>query len=687
MKKSLALVVAFVVVAFGLIALNRRRAAENLPEAAPAGAERERIKSFWDTYNRANALRLGGAYSEAVPVYQECLRLNPQHEDSLYYLGASLEETGEYAEAAATYRRLIALNPASARALAELGNTLSVVAPGAPVDFNQARDAYQRCIQLNREQAGPFLRLGTLELNQGRYREALDDFRLAAGFGSAEGNYLAGYTLFLQGKYRAALDPLARVVDAYAKDRKLSGRGVVSEGDVLPAPGKPLTALEKAGLKSILLLYWTAERLGGYPAGIPKEFRVSRPSRGDAESLAATSAVSGVTLPAGRVVWSNADPQGRRFAVVVGSAQPVRLYRLDRESGGGLLEVTDASSGLKGVRDAWDAAWADYDRDGYPDLYLIRSGFTGSGRNALYHNQHDGSFMDVTSAAGLGGERSTARACFADFEGDGRTDLLEVGSAVAGRSAVRLFRNTGQRFIEETHAAGFESAGTAVDCTVADTRHAGRLDVFVLFWHRDAALYGNQGNGRFANVTKQAGLQGIRGTGFSSLFFDYNRDGFPDLLVTSHAPAEDVARSLLDPGYHATQFTPRLFHNKGYADFEEVTAQAGLNRAYGTMQAVALDFDSDGWPDLLLVNGSLDRGRLEPSVLLRNIEGREFREWSYLPGFDRPTGFVAASILRGPGGRVTIFPADSPAMRSTQPTMSFTLPRPSGSTPASNAAR
>jgi VCBS repeat protein len=426
--------------------------------------------------------------------------------------------------------------------------------------------------------------------------------------------------------------------------------------------------------------------LGGYPAGIPKEFRVSRPSKTDADAPAANLAASGVTLPSGRVAWSDADPQGGRFAVVVGSGQPVRLYRLGPEAGGALSDVTD-SSGLKGVSDVWEAAWADYDRDGYPDLYLIRSGFVGSGRNALYHNQRNGSFADVTSAVGLAGERSTARVCFADFDGDGRPDLLEVGASADGRSAVRLFRNTGRRFVEQTEASGLASPGTAVDCAVTDTHHNGRLDLFVLFWHRDAVFFANQGHGRFANVTKQAGLAGIGGTGFSALFFDYDRDGFPDLLVTSHAPAEDVARSLLEPRYRATQFTPRLFRNKGGKGFEEVTARTGLNRSYGTMQAVALDFDSDGWPDLLLVNGSLDRERLEPSVLLRNVRGQEFREWSYLPGFDHPANFIAAAVaLLGAGNRPVVFPATSPALRGTQPSMSFTLQHASGNQQTSTAS-
>lgn len=81
------------------------------------------------------------------------------------------------------------------------------------------------------------------------------------------------------------------------------------------------------------------------------------------------------------------------------------------------------------------------------------------------------------------------------------------------------------------------------------------------------------------------------------------------------------------------------------------------------MQAVAADFDGDGWLDLLLINGSLDALRLEPSVLLRNIEGREFRETAYLPGFGSPANYVGGAVARmGRKGPPIILLASNPVL-------------------------
>ena len=169
-----------------------------------------------------------------------------------------------------------------------------------------------------------------------------------------------------------------------------------------------------------------------------------------------------VKLAGGRAAWADFDKDGNTDLLTVGLGSPVLLYR---NLGSRFVDVT-ASAGLAGVRDVWDARWVDYDGDGYPDLYLLRSGFSGAGQNLLYHNNHDGTFTDVTAAMGLEGERSTASACFADFDGDGRPSLVEVGVSDATHSAVRFFRNSGRRFVEETLQAGLLAGrdGTAVDC-------------------------------------------------------------------------------------------------------------------------------------------------------------------------------------------------------------------------------
>ena len=663
MKKPLIVLAILVVTSFTLVAVLRRRAVDRLEVGeGPASAEKERIRNFWETYHKANTLRLQSAYAEAASAYLECLRLNPSHEDSLYYLGSCFEELGDYTQAAATYRKLIAVNAASDRAFSELGNTLSAVAPGAPVDLDQARQVYQRSIEINREQAGPFLHLGTIELNEQRYPAALEDFRLAAGFGAPEGNFLAAYTLFLQQKYRDAVQPLRKVLEGYAKDRKIIKKGVFSEGDVLPAPGKPLSPLETAGLKSMLLLYWVARHLDGYPT----EFRVPAPPSAD-RSFALAKVELGVKLSAGRAAWADFDKDGHTDLLTVGLGSPVLLYR---NLGGKFLDVT-APAGLAGVRDVWDARWVDYDGDGYPDLYLLRSGFSGAGQNLLYHNNHDGTFTDVTAAMGLEGERSTASACFADFDGDGRPSLVEVGASDVTHSAVRFFRNSGHRFVEETLQAGLLASRdwTAVDCAVADTTRSGKPDLFVYLWRREAVLCRNQGHGEFRDATAEVGLKGIRGQGLSAIFFDYDNDGWPDLLVTTQAPYEESVRCLLQRTYQTNRDSPRLFRNRGNGSFEEVTARVGLNRSYGTMQALAIDLDGDGWKDLVLVNGSLDALRLEPSVVLRNVKGTEFREWLYVPDFATPANFIGASADLSHNGNPKVLFAANPRLRVASSTL------------------
>ncbi|HZP02779.1 MAG TPA: tetratricopeptide repeat protein, partial [Terriglobia bacterium] len=255
MKKPLLILGVLVAAAFVAIALVKEKAARTSAAiSGPDAAQVDRVKDFWAAYNRGNALRAQGEFAEAVPAFRKALEINPHHEDSLYYLGTSLYETGEYEQAAIEFRRILAENPSSGRAWSELGDTLSIPAPGASLDLAAARSAYQRSSELNPEQAGPFLRIGHLDLRCGRLASALTSFRLAAGFGSPEGSYLLAYTLFLQGREREALPYLRKILDTYRRERKITGRGVLSEGDVLPGPGKPLTALDKSALKSILLL-------------------------------------------------------------------------------------------------------------------------------------------------------------------------------------------------------------------------------------------------------------------------------------------------------------------------------------------------------------------------------------------------------------------------------------------------
>ncbi len=658
MKKTLLILGAVFAAGFLLITYQKRSAIQRADAlAGPSEAEAARVREFWGAYNLGMAERAQGRYPEAAAAFRHALQLNPAHEDSLYYLGTSLYELGDYHASAEVFRKIVAANPQSGRGWSQLGNALSIVAPGAPADFNAAEEAYRHAEEVNREQSGPFLRLGALDLNRGRLEPALQNFQIAARFGSPEGSVASAYTLLLLHREREAAPYLKQVLAAYGRDKKITGKGVLSEGDIIPASGKPLTPLEKVSLRSILLMYWASARLGGYPAGVANEFHVS------ARQFAAPpfAGVGGVPA-AGRGVAADFSGNGR--ADLVTSGTTLALYR---PSASGWTNVTRAA-GLESVGNAWDAVAADYDHDGHPDLYVLRSGYVGRGQNALYHNKGNGTFADVTAREGLEGVRSTAHACFADFAGSGRLDLIEVGAADANHSSVRFYRNTPSGFLDQTRESGLASDVTATDCVVADYDHDGKPDVLVLFWKKPAALFHNDGGGRFSNVTERAGLANTGGTSYSALFFDYDRDGWPDLLVTTQAPYEEAIQCLLQPAFRATQNTPRLFHNRHDGTFEDVTARLGLERAYGTLQAIAADFDGDGWPDVLLVNGSLDAERLEPSVVLHNLGGKEFREWFSLPASAAPANALGAVVADLDGdGRPDIYFAENPLLRSLLP--------------------
>jgi hypothetical protein len=349
---------------------------------------------------------------------------------------------------------------------------------------------------------------------------------------------------------------------------------------------------------------------------------------------------------AGRAAWSDFDGDGQIDVVAGADDGALRLYR---NAGKSLLDVTQAS-GLSGVDRFCDAVWADYDLDGDPDLYVVRSGFAAQGENRLYRSNGDGTFSDITEQSGLAGTRSTFRALFVDLDQDRRPELVELGASSGGFAPLRVFRYDGKRWSDQTAAWGLDIEGTVVDCAAEDYDLDGVIDLFVYRWGRPALLLRNTG-GKFEDVAKEAGLGGIHGAGFSSIFFDYDRDRFPDLLVTTHAAFADVLRGWFAQKSRSDQHSLRLFRNRGGGRFEEVSQAVGLTHSFGTIEARSADLDGDGWPDLILANGALDALRVEPSVILRNVKGTAFEISALLPSFENPTNAIGvdAPDLDGDG--------------------------------------
>jgi imidazolonepropionase-like amidohydrolase len=230
-------------------------------------------------------------------------------------------------------------------------------------------------------------------------------------------------------------------------------------------------------------------------------------------------------------------------------------------------------------------AFADYDGDGDPDLYV---GFNGAA-NRLYRNQ-GGIFTDVAEAAGVADRRATRSAAWADYDNDNDPDLL-LGFAPGAEPILKLYRNDRGRFTDVTAAAGLRLDSAAVrQFSWIDIDADNDLDLFVALRDRPNALYRNDG-GRFVDVAAQLGLADTRKS-VGAIWFDYEEDGDLDLYVAN----QDGERN-------------GLFRNEG-GRFTDVAEAAGVawggrlpdERTNGTVRPCAADVDGDGHLDLFMAN-------------------------------------------------------------------------------------
>jgi len=257
-------------------------------------------------------------------------------------------------------------------------------------------------------------------------------------------------------------------------------------------------------------------------------------------------------------------------------------------------------------------------------------------------------FADVTAAAGLrfqhnsgayGGkllpETLGSGCAFLDYDADGWPDILLInGMDWPGhkrqRSTLKLYRNNRNgTFTDVTKSAGLDLEMYGMGVAVADYDNDGFPDIFVSCVGQ-SRLFHNTGKGTFVDVTRASGLFGRLGLSTSALWFDYDRDGFLDLFICNYvrwSPEHDVFCSL--DGTHKSYCTPEayrgdtcwLFHNRGNGTLEEVTATSGIFDSSSKSLGVAmLDYDQDGWPDLLVANDT------QPNKLYRHLHNGKFKD-------------------------------------------------------------
>ncbi len=235
-------------------------------------------------------------------------------------------------------------------------------------------------------------------------------------------------------------------------------------------------------------------------------------------------------------------------------------------------------------------AWLDYDQDGLMDLYFVQSGPTEFYkpdqplRSALYHNNGDGTFTDVTEKAGVAAENHYGQGvAVGDYDNDGYPDFYVTG-------------------------------------------------------YGSAILYHNNGDGTFTDVTKKAGVGDEGNWSTSAAWIDYDKDGYLDLVVANYiewSPKNNLwcgehrpgYRSYCHPGNYKGQHI-KLYHNNHDGTFTDVSEKSGVGKPEAKgMGVVVADFNNDGWPDIAIANDSW------PNFLFLNKHDGTFQDVSFISGF------------------------------------------------------
>jgi hypothetical protein len=405
-----------------------------------------------------------------------------------------------------------------------------------------------------------------------------------------------------------------------------------------------------------------------------------------------------------------APPSGVTFTDVTKTAGITFVHNSGRD-GRKLLPETLGSG----------CAFFDADGDGWPDILLVNGrDWRPRGRrtvSALYHNNHDGTFSDVTAGSGLDVELYGMGVAIGDFDNDGRDDVY-----ITALGGDHLFRNLGGgRFRDVTASSGIANAAFGTSAAWLDYDRDGRLDLFVanyVQWSANAdlwcsidgatksyctpesykgmapKLYHNLGGGRFEDVSRRAGIADPGSKALGVAVLDYNGDGWPDVFVANDtepnklyrnkgdgtfveegvaagvAYGEDgVARGAMGvdwadydrsgrPHLLTGNFSNQmlgLYHNEGHGLFVDEAPRSTVGRASLlslTFGAFFFDYDLDGRPDILAVNGHIDEeiGRIQPKVryaepplLFHNAGSGRFDDASGVVGAD----FSRPAVARG----------------------------------------
>jgi tetratricopeptide (TPR) repeat protein len=398
-------------------------------------------------------------------------------------------------------------------------------------------------------------------------------------------------------------------------------------------------------LESRWLLNISYMTIGGYPKDVPLNWLIpgldldtSSYKINPFQDLAGTLSLNKTRNMAGGCIVDDFDNDG--YLDIVTSAWGLdESMHYFRNNADGTFTDLSAASGLKDIKGGLNIIQADYNNDGYTDILVLRGAWLqefGKQPKTLLRNNGNGTFTDVTIESGLISLQPTQTATWADFNNDGWLDLFIANETVSPwfPHPTELFiSNQDGTFTKSENQSGCAITGFFKGVTSADYNNDGWPDIFISSLDGNKVLFKNKGvKGKipqFENVTLSAGLQQEPTNTFPTWFWDYDNDGWPDIFACGYQFQGSIARATAAEALN--QRMPNisrmyLYRNNQDGTFSDVSKRVGLNHPVFGMGSNFGDIDNDGWLDMYIGTGNPDFRSLSPNRMFKNIGGQTFAD-------------------------------------------------------------
>ncbi|MEE3258193.1 MAG: FG-GAP-like repeat-containing protein, partial [Candidatus Latescibacterota bacterium] len=562
---------------------------------APEKAASDRV------YEQALTLMRQGRFAEAEPLFHRVLDLAPDSSIVQVRLGEAQIRQGFRHRAAQTFDALPAAVRQRPEARVLEARLLAFVgfAREAELAVDQVLDLYPASLEARLLLAELYLQAAaTMNLERA---SALCSQALEREPAHRDALHLLLQATLRLGRFEVALERSQDLVAAYPTDARahlLAGTAALWADDAQAVPWLQKAvdlALNRPNerLEALWLLKLAYDKGGGYPHNLDPRYRFhtfAPPDNPTGPTFVDIAPQAGVAKKdRGRgSAWLDYDLDGDLDLFTVGIQVEHSLYRND---GGGQFADVAREKGLSDRRGGWSATAADYDNDGDPDLFTTRNAWDGKSRNSLYKNDL-GTFSDIALASGLADSADSFTATWFDFDLDGYLDLY-VANGVSGSGAENTLWHNQKNgtFLEVAARAGVADSSKTIGTAAGDYDGDGLSDLYAVNIGEVNRLYRNLGDGTFSDVAEETGVLFPVEGGYVAFFLDIDNDGQLDVFVSTMSAFPDVLNSLVT-GEAIEPNRPFLYHNMGDGTFTDIALPAGLARSFGTMGAGVGDVDN-----------------------------------------------------------------------------------------------